>query len=387
MAVHAIRSGNGNSDKPAAQLTMNCGIIKLLVYGYFSVFQLCILTGQQLAAFEDNQNRFFVFDDGVVKQAEYLPVASFSVGGDCILYVDSRNHLKMYQDGSISTLEVNPVDGYQVFDYLAVYSFAGVVRIIENGRVTTVSTNTVKFQAGDSVVAFYDRSRALLAVYYKNTISKLEDGIAGSSYSGLVCGDNIVAYASYMTNDLKIFYRGEVAVAEPYFSGTRYLAGKDILVYINDSDQKMKVFYRGSVYVLEDFAPLSFQAGDGIVAYTDHTGAFKVFSEGRTTVISGFAPDFYQVCDRLVVFAEQGYFKTWHQGNVYMLENYSPPEWQAEWNSIVYRDINGNVKVFRDGEHKILTYDLVEDIQLYRDIVVVNKGMNNCNVYYKGEKY
>ncbi|MBN2482250.1 MAG: hypothetical protein JXB19_10940 [Bacteroidales bacterium] len=382
-----FRPGAGTQLRDSATHIIIYLMTRLLLSGLFFLLPVCSISGQHLAAFEDNQNRFYIFDDGVVTQAEYLPVKSYSIGGACILYVDSRNHLKMYYNGSISTLEVNSVAAYQAFDFLAVYSFAGVVRIIENGAITTVSTNAVQYEAEDSLVAFYDRSRALLAVYYQNTVSALEDGIAGRSYSGLVCGDNIVAYVSSITDDLKAFYQGEVVVVEPYFSGTRYQAGKDILVYLNDSDQKLKVFYRRSVYELEDFAPVSFQAGDGIVAYIDHTGAFKIFSNGRITEISGFAPDFYRVYDRIVVFGEQGYFKAWYKDNVYNLENYIPSEWHAEWNSIVYRDINRNVKVFRDGKHEVLTYDLIEDIQLYRDIIVVNKGMNNYNVYYKDRRY
>jgi len=43
--------------------------------------------------------------------------------------------------------------------------------------------------------------------------------------------------------------------------------------------------------------------------------------------------------------------------------------------------------VFRDGENKVLTYDIVEDLELYRDLIVTNKGLNNHNVYYNGKKY
>ncbi len=66
---------------------------------------------------------------------------------------------------------------------------------------------------------------------------------------------------------------------------------------------------------------------------------------------------------------------------------YIPNDWKAEWNTIVYQDLNKNIKIFSRGDSKILTYDLAEKIELYRDLVVVNKGMNNWNVYYQGKKY
>lgn len=362
-------------------------VMKLIITGFFLLMPAIPLSGQELAAFEDNQDRFYIFDGGVITQVEYLPVKSFKVGGACILYVDNKGHLKMYFNGEISTLEVNRVDQYHALDYLASYSFSGVVKIIENGVVSTITTNAVQYYPEDSLVVFYDRNRSLLAAYYKGKVEILEDELAGRSYSGLLCGDNLVVYVSDISNNLKAFYQGKIIILEPFFLGNHYKPGKDIIAYFNDSDRKFKVFYKGEIFVLEDFPPLSYQPGDGIVAYTDHNGAFKVFSKGEKYEIGGFRPDFYQVRNRMVIYGEQGYFKTWYHDEHFILENYIPAEWQAGWNSIVYWDINRNIKVFRDGENKILTYDLIRDIQLYRDVIVVNKGMNNCNVYYKGEKY
>lgn len=360
---------------------------RLIITGFFLLILVIPLSGQELAAFEDNQNRFYIFDDGVITQVEYLPVKSFKVGGNCVLYVDNMDHLKMYYNGEISTLEVNRVDQYHALDYLAGYSFSGVVKIIENGVVSTITTNAMQYYPEDSLVVFYDRSRSLLAVYYKGNIEILEDELAGKSYSGLLCGDNLIIYVSDVANDLKAFYLGETIILEPSFLGNHYKPGKDIIAYISDSDQKFKVFYQGEIYILEDFPPVSYQPGDGIVSYTDHNGTFKVFSGGDKYEISGSMPDFYQVRNRMIIYGEQGYFKTWHNGQVYTLENYIPADWEADWNSIVYWDVNRNLKVFSNGENKILTYDLIRDIQLYRDVIVVNKGMNNCNVYYKGDKY
>jgi len=78
------------------------------------------LNAQQLAAYHDNQGRFFIFDDGKIIQAEYLPVQNFSVGGRCILYTDNRNNLKMYYQGNLSTLEVNNPGKFEALDYLSV---------------------------------------------------------------------------------------------------------------------------------------------------------------------------------------------------------------------------------------------------------------------------
>jgi hypothetical protein len=345
------------------------------------------LEAQHLAAFHDNQNRFYIFDDGRSVQAEYLQVKEFSVGGACVLYKDNRDHLKMYYHGEIITLEIAGVNNFEALDYLAVYSMGGIVKIIENGRVTTITTNSVRYQAEDSVITFYDSSRQLLAVYYKGKIHVLEDGLAGKPYNDFLAGDNLVVYNSSRSNELKVFYRGLVSSIEPFQSGGSYKAGRDIVAYVNYADQKFNVFYKGDIYMLEDFPPESWQMGNGIVAYIDNTGSFKIFRDGEIIQVASFPPDFYEVRDQLIIYGEQGYLKTWYNDRPVTLETTMPTDLKAQWNTIVYRDVNRNVKIFRFGESKVLSYDLVEEIELYRDIVVVNKGMNNYNVYYKGKKY
>lgn len=342
---------------------------------------------QQLAAFHDNQNRFFIFDNGRTVQAEYLAVNDFSIGGRCILYTDNRNNLKMYYGGEISTLEVNGVNRMEAMDYLSVYSIGGIVKIIENGHTTTITTNSVLYEAEDSLVTFYDAARELLAVYYKKRIHILEDGLAGKPYNRFRTGDNIVAYVSARTGELKVFYHGQTITIEPFISGGVFKTGRDIMAFVNVADQKFKVFYRGELITLEEFPPESWQMGDGLVAYVDNTGSFKLYRNGELTDIASFPPDFYQVRNGMVIYGEQGYLKTWYDDRPVTLETYIPDDWKADWNTIVYRDLNRNVKIFSKGENKVLTYDLAEKIQLYRDVVVVNRGMNNHNVYYKGKKY
>jgi hypothetical protein len=343
--------------------------------------------GQTLAAFQDNQKRFMVFDNGKIIQAEYLPVKDFSVGGSCILYIDNRSHLKMYYQGEITTLEVGGVSQFEALDYLAVYAVGSIVKIIEKGRVTTVTTHALRYQAQDSLVTFYDQNRELLALYYKGRIVVLEDGLAGKPYDNFRSGDNMVAYVSTRTWELRAFHKGLIEILEPSFSGGNFKCGRDIVAYVTPYEQKFKVFWQGQSFELEEFPPQSYQVGDGLVAYVDNTGSFKVFKQGETIEIASFVPDFYTVANQMVLYGEQGYFKTWFQDAPYLLETYIPNKWFADWNTIVYIDLNRNVKIFSRGEHKILTYDLAEVISLYRDVVVVNRGMNNCNVYYNGKKY
>lgn len=183
-------------------------LVSLLRNNLFWFFLLAAggsLSAQQLAAFHDNQGRFFIFDNGRTIQAEYLAVTAFSIGGRCIIYADNRNNLKMYYEGKITTLEVNGISEFKALDYLSVYSLGGIVKIIEEGKVSTISTNSIRYQAEDSLVTFYDTNRQLLAVFYKGRIHILEDGLTGKPYNLFRSGDNMVAYVSARSGELKVF--------------------------------------------------------------------------------------------------------------------------------------------------------------------------------------
>jgi hypothetical protein len=276
---------------------------------------------------------------------------------------------------------------YEALFYISVYSLHDVVKIIENGRVTTISTHAIQYLAEDSMVTFNDMGQHMLAVYYKGRIHMLEDGLGGRVQVVFKASDNTVAFVSLRSGDLKVFQNGQTQVILPFVQGGSFKTGRDVVAYVAPSEQNFRVFYRGTEYVLEDFPPASYMVGDDIVAYVDNTGSFKVFREGETTQITSFPPDFYQVRNKMIIYGEQGYFKTWYNDNPYLLETYVPGKWLAEWNTIVYKDLNRNIKIFTNGDTRILTYDLAEEIYLYRDVIVVNKGMNINNVYYKGRKY
>jgi hypothetical protein len=342
---------------------------------------------QHLAAFHDNYDQFYIFDRGKISQVEYQKVKDIRIGGECILYKDSRNHLKMYYNGEVTELEVNSMSDFVALDYLSVYSYGGIIKIIEKGEVLTINSHSVKYIAEDSLVAFFDNVQSFLAAYYKGRLYRLEDGLVGNKPSSFQAGDNIIAYISGRTGDFMVFYQGQKYALEPFVSEGTYKAGKDIVAFVNAADQKFKVFYRGETMIIEDFPPLAYKVGDGIVAYVDNTERFKLFTDGQVIDLSSSPPGFFDVQNRIVVFEEQGYFKAWYKDRLYEIENYIPDKWKAQWNTIVYRDLNRNIRVFRDGESKVLTYDIIEDMELHRDLILVNKGLNRYNVYYNGKKY
>jgi hypothetical protein len=56
-------------------------------------------------------------------------------------------------------------------------------------------------------------------VFYKGRIHILEDGLTGKPYNLFRSGDNMVAYVSARSGELKVFYHGQTIAIEPFISG------------------------------------------------------------------------------------------------------------------------------------------------------------------------
>jgi hypothetical protein len=166
-----------------------------------------------------------------------------------------------------------------------------------------------------------------------------------------------------------------------------FKAGQDIVAYINRLDNSFNVFYKGEIITLEIFPPVSYRMGDGFVAYVDDMGNFKVFYDGEIIELSSYPPDSYVCRDNLLFYSEYEYIRVFHKGEIYEVESFIPRNFEMDWNTIVYIDPTSRVWMFNGGEKKYLVNDVVEDFKVYRDLVVLNLGMNRNLVYYQGEMY
>jgi len=344
-----------------------------------------VSNAQQLGAYTDYRDRFFIFDDGESIKAEDLQVESFAIGGNCILYINNQGHLKLYKNGEIIKLESGGVTNFYATDHLAAYTIFEKLKVIENSEVVTLSMRCPLYQVEDSLIVFYDKNLESLRIYYNGTIEDIESGLIGLPVSNLKSGDNIVAYVSSLTGDFKIYYRGENHIILSHIGKLSFKAGKDLVAYVNPLDGVFHIYFKGQDYLIENFPPMSFKTGDGFVAYIDNAGAFKVFYKGSVLEVSSFSPDVYTTEDNLLLYTEYNYFKIFYNGQVYELEGYIPRNYRMDWNSIAYTDNTNRIWLFTDGEKKYLINDLINTFEIYRDLIIMNVKVDRNIIYYKGE--
>ena len=359
--------------------------MKKLLFLIILSFILRPVFNQDLGAYTDYRDRFYIFDHGKSTKVEDLLVQSFKIGGECVLYINSQGNLKLYDNGLVTKLEAGGVNQYYATDHLAAYSIYEKLKVVEDGNAITLSTRCPVYQVQDSLIVYYDKNLESLRVYYDRESIDIESGMVGIPIDNLKSSDNIVAYISSRTKDFKIYYKGENHTILQYVQGLSFKAGKDIVAFINSIDNTFRVFYKGKIIQLEDFPPKSYKMGDGFVAYVDDMNLFKVFFNGEIIEVASYTPDAYYAEDSLLLFTEHEYFKVFYQGQVYEVEGFIPKNFKLDWNTVAYLDNSNRIWLFTKGERKYLVNELINSFEIYRDLIIMNVRVNRNMLYYKGE--
>jgi hypothetical protein len=357
--------------------------MRYLFFIFLTAFSF-LSKAQNIGAFSDYQNRFYVFDDGNIRQLEFQPVLEYEIGNKSVGYVTNGNHFKVYYnhiDYDISAM----VKSYKVTDNLITYEVGTQLYVFEDGIKTLLSKFVGNYFAEDSLVAFFDTQFHYFQVYYKGKIITLADGLLSENVALFKVGSNMLGFIDAYNNFI-VFYQGKVIELEQ----TRNLIGeigRNILAYIDPITDVLKIFYMGEVIELENFRPKSFQVGYEKVAYISSMGDFKMFDNGEVLTISSFAPDFYELKDEMLVYHLQNQLFAFYKGEQYLVENYIPSSYKVHENTIAYLDPNGYLSLFINGDKKILSYEKINDYRVLRNLVIYNEGMNTTKIYYNGKTY
>ncbi len=355
----------------------------LLFFLFAGSFQV---GAQNLAAFSDFRNYFYAFDAGFNRQLEHNRVKSFKVGGSMIAYLDYLENFKVYYKGTSQLLENIPIGSYEVTDYLVGYTLGigSELYVVDAGKQKLLTTRSGYRTVSDSTLLFYDYLSQSLKAYYKGKIHELE--FVNDDPKDYKATDNVIAFIS-RTNELRVFYAGEIFPLLLIDDAINYQAGKNIVPYLDGYTSTFKAFYKGNTYELETIQPVSFKTGDDLVAWETNDWAFKVFYDGKVIQLSDFNPTFYAVVDSLVLYQEFNQFKVFYKGEIHTLENnFVPKDYQVAFGMLVYRDVQNRLTAFYNGKKQVITYDIVSDYKLFRN--AVHYRSNNSNfVFWKGKVY
>jgi hypothetical protein len=339
----------------------------------------------QIAAYTDYRGAFQVFDRGVFQQAEYLPVKSFQAGGNSVAYVDNTGEFRIYYNGrKYHQLYATDQFSYYLSNYLTAYKVGTVLYVFEKGKSQKVSYYCSQFYVGDSLVAYYDDSNYNLGVYYNGSNGPVESSLLASPQN-VKAGSNILAYVN-QSGYFKLFYHGEVIDID-VTTPMSFEAGRDIVAYVDGYQKYFHLFYKGQSAQVDVNPPESYKVGYGVMAYVDYDGNFRVFNNGATRRLLSQKPDFFDVKGNMIVYAYNGEFRTFADGESKLIDDILPKEYKLSNDGVAYVDLVGKLKFYTSGKMHTVSHETVNEYYVNNDVVWYVVGTNTWKVWYNGANY
>lgn len=346
----------------------------------------CIANGtkaQNMSLYSDYLDKIFVFNNGNSRQIEHLPLKSYQIGNHAIAYQDNAGNFKVFQNNYLHSVS-SFVSEYKVTDNLVIYRMNSQLKVFDNGQNKNLCTTVNAFTGNDDVVIYFDDLQYKLMAYYNSEFFELDDALSRDSLEDFLCGENTIVYRD-SKDYYHIFYKGEIFDLPYYERIKSYKAGRDIVAFVEEPMNNFQVFYDNEIFELESFEPVSYECGDGLLAYTNSDNYLRVFSNGKVATLSFDKPGFFEVVDEMVIFSVQNDFKVFVNGQTYTLENYIPEKYLANNQVVVYTDDRGYLKFFENGVSKIISYEKITGFELHGNSVRYSFGVHSENIYSKGK--
>jgi hypothetical protein len=341
------------------------------------------MPSQGLSAYVDVREKFHVFDRGTIRQLDFLPVTSYAVGWNALVFVDHSGEFHLYCDGVSQKLNAGTPYSYESTRDLVVYRIGSLLNVVDRGVAITLMlfADDYPFAYGDSIVA-YGNSVGGFEVYHHGKKTELDFEMP----IDFKVGTNCVAYVT-KAGEFKVFARGRttiISTAPP----KRFLVGEDLVAYVDEYENFM-VWWDEAVWELDNFLPGYFEVGDDLVIYFDHLGSFKVFQYGAVTELMQQAPGKFRLKHRVVIYLdERGMLTMFSRGKAQVIDNFWPTYLEIEDDLVAWSNKDG-ILMANDGGQGYKVSEAVVDGRFRIDGQVVRyiEQANEVRFWWEGKRY
>jgi len=347
-------------------------------------------SSQNIGFYNDPQNHFFVFDNGITKQIDHRRVVRTVVGKDYLFYENEQGDFMFYQNGETSRILGYYPSYLATTRNFAIAEIGGLPHYLDNGTFKNLTLeNNMPIAAGDSIIAFiaYDD---YLNVYENGKKKEITGPYLNTTFNDDI-GDffkvssNTLAYYD-LEEKLNLLYKGKNTEIENRFVNN-FWVGDNLITYVNDFDELI-VYDNGSSQTLEDRLPLKVMVGNKFVAYLNDEEEFYTYYEGLTEEYDLNTVDIRVAKDDIVAWVDANNdFYYWKNGEAEKLENFAPKFVKADLNHLIYTDINGRLKGIYDNKKVNITDQIVRSFDIYGNVILYTIDDRNTGVYWKGNTY
>jgi len=356
------------------------------LFVFFSVLNFHSSFSQNLSAYTNIRNEFYIFEDSFTHQLDYLPPISYKIGGNSIAFIDNTNTFRIYQYGALATPIKGIVTDYAVSNDLVLVRTPGSIYVFDEGQLNLLTRFVGPYVLGDSVVGFIDFASRDLLAYHNGAIKIIKQGVVDLAASFLAVGGNLFAFKTY-DNDFEIYYNDSVYHQQTEFP-QQVRAGNNVVAYLDQYDEGLRVFYKGETKTIESFSPRSYFVGNDLIAYINHDGDFKIFWNGSVYQIGNYNLTKLEVRDNLVIYSDRlNYLYVFYNGKSYPLENFIPQQINARQSTLYYYDQNNRLKIFSEGKETDMPMETYVSVSNDYDVIKLQLQGNQFRFFSRGKTY
>lgn len=366
----------------------------------WSLILLCLLSAacvhaQTAVPYLATGDRFGVFRAGVfIPLEKHRPLATWPMG-DRLAYATRDGRLMLFMDGQVSTLTTGlPADSAALREQvkasrtMIAWRQGPTLQVTRTDRPIGLGREVGAFSVHDSLVVFHDLADGVLNVYWKGRSFPVADVARTAEAPQWKAGANTLVFHDRSTRKLHLCYRGELTVLCDSADYALVSPGMDVVAYMDEASGVFRIFHAGRKREVEQLRPARFVAGDGHVAYLSATGAFRQYTvDGVRELARSFPTDLF-VQDSVVTWVDKGKWYTVNSSGVEIIEPYVPESWQVRGSTILYPDLDRELRTYRLGQRTVV--DRASDLRSYlllEDAVVRSGRDGTVRVRWAGQVY
>lgn len=333
-------------------------------------------------------DRLVVFLDGRFEDLEARKPQAIFQNGDRLAYITDGGDFKLYENGRVTVLQRGETVEVKGSRHLLAWKVGPSLRIPKDDGAETLCRGTGAFSVQDSLIVYHDQLEQTLKVFWRNRVMPVADVLVAGEGPQWVAGTNTLLFFDRDARRVWLFYRGDVKVLCSGADVARVAPGGDIVGFMDDRDDTFRVFDRGETIDLEPFAPISFRAGSGVMAYVTNGGAFKCYKDHQVWPLLDFAPTDYWVQDSVVLFLDQGMLKTFTGNGVEVIERYVPEQWSVSGGLVAYLDLNRTLRTYRNGVRTVVSKEAgIKWFDLYPGAIAYRSNSGAAKVWWRDKLY
>lgn len=315
------------------------------------LFLSCHLSAQKVFPFLDYLGHLKSFQGGLSIQLDYLRPIDVKYSEEIIAYTDSKNDLFVY-DGEKKEKLSGMANDYKIGIDLVAWNAGPIINVWENGVKQNLTYFGGNYEVSDSLVVFEDTRDNTIRVYYKGQIYDLYSSVSEPPFPQYI-GSNTVAFRGNGDN-YYAFITGKIMEIGVFNDNLKFTAGANLLAFNDPFNQSFVAVFKDGVFDVEPTMVQSYKSGYDIIVYLDRNNNLKAYINGDLVTLSSYASS-YEVFRNMVVWAENSVLYTYYNGGRYEITNYIPKEYKIRDGIVAFRDLNGGVSAFYNGQIKIIS--------------------------------